>query len=606
MLPNDRNLTSGDPQQNLDSTVPDHSLGFRSVELMNYAQLLPWSCLAILLTAGLRTQMFFSTSGLSSDAGYLIWSNRLTAIMAIGFGLFSIWRLRQHPEPTSQLPELCLGAILLVPMAFINAALLIETDSILLISDAIITMIFVAFVFPHWSGLLVVTLPQLLVVAALAQQQAWAGDWLFAFMLTLGAVILALLGYSWRQRYTQRHRAALADRTRKIEALQAQAIEGAVAQERALNERNFSTLGRLAGGIAHDLNNILVPILGNASMLEEHAQTSSQKQQAREVMTAASRARSLTQQLGYFAARDNTKLETIEINSTLAELAPIVWRTLPQGVDITLRDSPKPVYLTVNRMALQDLVTNLLLDAGNATPIGGSVTLKVFPRVDLPVELAQPADQNYCAISIRDGAETLSGEEQSQLLNFNRMYVPERTRGLGLRSARVSAELLGGTLTIQDAVKGGNQFCLFLPTRDQNSPHQDVVNKHIHSAVAAEVLVVDDEPAVRNVSVQILERAGFVVRSCHSGEASLREIEGHLPDVIVMDLRMPGMGGRLAAEAIRKQSAKLPIIFCTGFAGDAQGWLQQMPNCALLQKPYEAKELIRTVRGLLHYEIAKD
>jgi len=73
-----------------------------------------------------------------------------------------------------------------------------------------------------------------------------------------------------------------------------------------------------------------------------------------------------------------------------------------------------------------------------------------------------------------------------------------------------------------------------------------------------------------------------------------------------MDLRMPGMGGRLAAKAIRKQYTKLPIIFCTGFAGDAQDWLSQMPNCALLQKPYEAKELIRTVKLLLRYELAQD
>jgi len=257
-------------------------------------------------------------------------------------------------------------------------------------------------------------------------------------------------------------------------------------------------------------------------------------------------------------------------------------------------------------MALQDLITNLLLDAGNATPIGSSVTITVYPDVDLPIELALPTGQSYCAISIRDGAETLSGEEQSQLLNLDRLYVPDRSRGLGLRSARVSAELLGGTLTLQNATNGGNQFCLFLPVSNPESSDQRADHQHLNSAVAAEVLVVDDEPTVRSVSVQLLERAGFVVRSCHSGEAALKEIEGHLPDAIIMDLRMPGMGGRLAAKAIRKQYTKLPIIFCTGFAGDAQDWLSQMPNCALLQKPYEAKELIRTVKLLLRYELAQD
>ena len=429
-----------------------------SVELMGFRKLLPWGSLAILLTVGLRTLTFDANPDLYTNATYLIWSNRCTAILAVGFGLFGFSRLRQATILGSQRAELWMGAVLLLCTGFMNAVLVIETDSPVLVKGPILTMIFVGFLFPHWIGLLVVSIPQLLVVTVLAQQNAWTTDWLFSVSLTFGGVLVAALGYYWRHNYTRRHRAKLTERSNRIEALQTEAIERAVAQERVLNERNLSTLGRLAGGIAHDLNNILVPILGNASMLEEQAQTSSQKQQAKEVMTAASRARNLTQQLSYFAVRDNTKLETIELNSTLAELAPIVWRTFPEGVDITISDNPEPVYLTLNRMTLQDLITNLLLDAGNATPMGGSVTITVFPLVDLPAELALPTDQEYCAISIKDGAKTLSGTEQSQLLDFSQMYASDSTRGLGLRSARISAELLGGALTLENAIKDGNQF----------------------------------------------------------------------------------------------------------------------------------------------------
>jgi len=592
----------------MDPTKPTAALltKSRSGDLIGYTKLVPWGCLAIVITAGLRTLVFDSDPSLYATSMYLIWFNRCIGVMGMAVGLLSLWRLRTGANLRSQKPELWLGGTLLACIAFINAALLIETGSNLHIAEGVLTMICMVFVFPRWIGILIVSVPQLLVVGLLALQNGWTQGWPAALFMTWCGAVIAILGYYVRQLYLQRHRAQLTERTRTIEALQAQAIERAVRQERALNERHLSTLGRLAGGIAHDLNNILVPILGNASMLEESAQTSSHKQQAKEVMIAASRARNLTQQLGFFAARDNSVQETIELNNTLAELAPIVWRALPQGVDILIRDNPEPVYLTLNRMTLQDLITNLLLDAGNATLVGGSVNLEVLTSAELPAEYRVATDQEFCVISIRDGAETLSADDKSQLLNSDRIEIPDRKRGLGLRSARASAELLGGVLTLGDANNRGNQFLLYLPRRAEGLSDHGVVDQRVSSAVATEVLVVDDEPAVRNVSVQLLQRAGFVVRSCHSGESALREIEGHLPDVIVMDLRMPGMGGRLAAEAIRNQYTKLPIVFCTGFAGDAQGWLEHLPNCALLQKPYETNELITVVKRLLHHEIAED
>lgn len=612
MSSNNRKTTLGDLHNDPDAGIAarqpalDYFFGTHSAELLSYMQILPWGCLGILLTLGLRLLTLDVDSGLYGTANYLIWFSGFTAVLAIGCGLFSAQRQRTDANLHSQQPELWMGEVLLICVAFINAASLIETSSTSMLAGSILTMVCVAFVFPRWSGVLTVSIPQLFVVAWLAQQSGWVQHWLLAFTLTLGSTLATLMGYYGRQTYIKRHRAQLAARNREIEALQTEAVERAVAQERALNERHLSTLGLLAGGIAHDLNNILVPILGNASMLEESVQTSSHKQQAKEVMLAASRARSLTQQLGSFAARDSSAQETLNLNGALAELAPIVWRALPQGVDIVIVDNPEPVYLTLNRRRLQDLITNLLLEAGNATLIGGSVSLKVFPLVDVPKELALVTDQEYCAISIRDGAKMLEGDEKNQLLDFDRINTPDRTRGLGLHNARESAELLGGALTLKNAEKGGNQFCLFLPRRAEDLADDYVLNQRINSAVATEVLIVDDEPAVRNVSVQLLQRSGFVVRSCHCGEAALREIEGHLPDVIVMDLRMPGMGGRLAAEAIREEYPRLPIVFCTGFAGDAHGWLEHMPNCALLQKPYETNELISTVKRLLQHEIAED
>lgn len=572
----------------------------RSVELIGYTRLFSWTCLVVFISAGVPTLMFDPAGSFYSTT--LVWLNRCTAGLAAVFGLFGLWRLSTGRNLHSQSPELWLGGSLLFCLAFNNAFLLVDTNESRHAGAAILTMICTAIVYPRWIGILVVSLPQVGVALWLAQKHSWAPNWLFAFSATFGGAFVAVLSFYGRRVYTLRHQALLAERASMIKALQTQSVEHAVVQERALNTRYLSTLGRLAGGIAHDLNNILVPILGNAAMLEESLQTSTHQQQAKEIMVAAGRARNLTKQLGYFAARDDEAQETLELNSTLAELAPIVWRALPQGIDILIKDNPHPVYLTLNRMKLQDLVTNLLLEAGNATLPGKSVSLKVFHEARLPAGFLADKNTNYCAIAIRDGAETLTNDEQIQLFDSANLNIGERTRGLGLRSARASAELLGGTLTVQSAESGGNQFCLFLPQRPRGNTDTQVPDQRISSGVATEVLVVDDEPAVRNVTAQLLKRAGFIVRSCESGETALTEIAGHLPDVIVMDLRMPGIGGRAAAESIRSNYARLPIVICTGYAGDAKGWLEQLPNCALLQKPYETAELIGAVKRLLQPE----
>lgn len=574
----------------------------RSVELIGYARIFPWSCLVVMLGSGLPTLLFDPAGSLYSEN--IVLANRATAILAMLFGLYGTWRLKNDRQQVSQQPELWLGAVVLGCVAFNNALLLIETEETRHVGAAILSMLCAAFIYPRLLGLLIITVPHLCVVMWLATQSQWSENWLFGFSATFGGVCVAFLSHFGARIYSRRYQALLAERTSMLDALKSDSIAHAVSQERALNERHLSTLGRLAGGIAHDLNNILVPILGNAAMLEESVETSDHKRQAKEVMLAAGRARSLSQQLSYFSTRHNAEPETLELNRTLNELTPIVWRALPQGIDIKVKDAPQPVYLELNRMTLQDLITNLLLDAGNATLPGGSVNMKAFPSAELPGEFSAIPGRNYCAIAIRDGGETLSIEKQTSILNADQLDTSER--GLGLRSARATAVSLGGGLTVQTAPSGGNQFCLFLPIRTEPQKVRGTPDARIISAVASEILVVDDEPAVRSVTVQLLQRAGFIVRDCDSGETALTEIARHLPDAIVMDLRMPGIGGRAATEAIRNRYSQLPILVCTGFAGDAQGWLSDLPNCALVQKPYETEDLISKVNQLLHRELAED
>lgn len=585
------------PQGTLLQPKADYSARISRAELDSYAKILPWSCGAVAMSMTLSPLFLDASSDLYTLN--LAISHGLTAVLALALTLMSARSLRFAADDNGR-TSIWLGGLLITAVAWNDAYVLFETGDGRHAGAGVLAMICTALVYPRLIGLLTIAIPQCAVVIWLGNKFSWEADWTFAFLTTLAGTIISLLSFYLRKLYSHQHHSMLAERAEFIEALKEQSVERALSQERVLTERNLATLGRLAGGIAHDLNNILVPILGNAAMLEESVHTSTHKRQSREIMRAATRARNLTQQLGYFSARGGTEFETLELNQLLTELCPIVWRTFPQGIDIELKAQDAPIFLRVNRIVLQDLITKLLIEAANAANPATSVTLTVLESHPLPDVFIAPADREFCVVSISDGAKPMSAAERKELFNPNRIG----GRGIGLLGARNDAEAFGAFLDIDSTTDGGNQFCLFLP---KQITHLKPISKKAsarNAAVAHEVLVVDDESAVRGVTSQLLQREGFVVRCCKSGEEALREVQRHLPDAIVMDLRMPGMGGRAAMEAIRAKNAHLPIVICTGFMGDAKGWIERQNNCALLQKPYDIPDLIKTVNLLLDPELA--
>ena len=303
----------------------------RCTELVTYARSFPWICLAIAIPAGLPVLMldtndsfFTSTIALCSSvtAGLLVLSS------IIGFRYLST-------DPKHQArSQIILGGLLLAVMAVSNAVLVIDSNDVRHTGFAIICMICAALLYPRLIGVLLLSLPQLGMLTWLASHANWESNWTFGFFLTLGGTMTAFLTFYLRQAYIRRHHALLAERDSYIVALQRESAERVLLQEQVLTERHLTTLGRLAGGVAHDLNNILVPIMGNAAMLEESVHTSTHKHQAREVLSAATRARNLTQQLDSFYVRDKGKFETLNLNRLLTDLCPIVWRTFPQGLSL--------------------------------------------------------------------------------------------------------------------------------------------------------------------------------------------------------------------------------------------------------------------------------
>jgi|GEM_PF-529748 len=573
------------------------------IDLSTYIRVFPWAAAATCIASASAVLLLDPDSAVYSQR--MVGYHTISTLIALVACIWGVYLYRRHPVSNAQ-PQLLLGIALIISLVFCNIVLLFDTNLPHFALGGAIVMLGTAMVYPRLGGVLLACVPQTLAMAWLCMQNHWSETWLIALFTTGGSAGAALLTYYTRHSYFSRYHALLAERADMIEKLKFQSANQVRAQDQALTERNLQSLSRLAGGVAHDLNNILVPILGNAAMLAESSQTSVQQRQSKEVVRAAQRARNLTQQLGYFAARDNSAPEVLELGQTLGELYPIVWRTFPQGVDINLHRPEQPVYLDVSRTKLQDVLTSLLLDAANASAPGDAVVMTITPNTSLPPHLAsgQQESGGYCEISISDSGKPLTTIDRSKLFSATPV-LSGHERGMGLSGILDNAAALNGFVEVGQTDSGRNLFCLFLPVKKMAEEREDTLTPQVSAGLANEILVVDDERAVRGVTTQLLERAGFVVRSCDSGEAALEEVARHLPDAVVMDLRMPGMGGQAAAEAIREHNSQLPIVICTGYSGDAQGWLAQMTNSALLQKPYDTSDLITMVKKLLNAELVK-
>ena len=557
----------------------------RSEEVAIFSRLFLWCCLAVVVVTALPALLIDPAKTQYSDL-IRYWNISLGAMAGL---CALLWVSTSHPNRARA--ALVLGGVLVSLIAFGSILLVYETQDPAHASAGMIAMLGVTLTYPRWFGVVAIVLPQWLAMLWLAATNNWADNWLLGLFLITAAAAVATLVFIARGQYFRRLRALYAERLAMHEALQQRSVEHAELLQRLLTEQKFTTLGRLAAGIAHDFNNMLVPIMGNAALLEETTTSASQQGQVQEIIRAAGRARRLTQQLGGFAGRGPSGIETYELNLEMSELVAFVWRAFPEHVEIEWQPAASEVYIKGNRTEIHQTLMNLLLSSGEAAPEGTNVLLAL--RSDVTEAVDEPEVQNMCCIEIIDQG------------------TPEETdhRAIAIAAAASAVRNWSGKLKIMPmpdrrpnaGSKTGTRISLYLPkaatplpavgtsTSVSDASHPDNV----------ELLVVDDEHAVRRVTVQLLRRSGYRVREVDSGEQALVAIAQAVPSLVIMDLRMPGMGGRAAIEAIRTEHPSMPIIVCTGYEGDAKDWLNQASQIETLLKPYAAKDLIELVRRSL-------
>ncbi|MGG5822964.1 response regulator [Falsiroseomonas sp. HW251] len=412
----------------------------------------------------------------------------------------------------------------------------------------------------------------------------------------------------------------LTRRTRELDAVNAELL-AEVAEHRATaaslrHAQKMEAVGQLAGGVAHDFNNILQAVSGGAALIRRHSRDPRVEHLASLVANAARRGEAVARRLLAFSRRGELRAEAVDPSELLAGLREVLAATLGPSIQVIV-DAPRDVPLVLaDRGQLETVLLNLSTNARDAMPGGGTLTLAIEtePPDDTERLATGPAlAAAHVRIVVLDTGTGMDAETLAHATEpFFTTKAQGRGTGLGLAMARDFAEGSGGALAIESAPGHGTRVALSLPVA-LPGPRQDAppytpsgrrAPPGTSPAVAPDVLLVDDEPIVREILARQLREEGYTVSEAPGGDAALAMLDrGAHVDLLVSDLAMPELDGIAVIREARQRRRGLPAILLTGFAGDtsmsvASGALGA-GAFALIRKPVSGAELAEQMAALL-------
>lgn len=357
----------------------------------------------------------------------------------------------------------------------------------------------------------------------------------------------------------------------------------------------LAALGQLAGGIAHNFNNLMTAVIGYADLLDEAPPGSTDHATSlAEIRAAARRATSISRRLLTFAAERQTSAERVDTTAAIQAACGLLTDLLRQDVVLRWKLFPGPLVVRMHLNELEQALIHLILNAQDALPDGGHIQLAVDVVSTLPDEAipaARSAPDGWVRISVTDDGYGVRSDVRARLLEpFFTTAMPDRV-GLGLSVVYGIVCQNGGALAWDFRPAQGARFDLFLPCEPPDSPR---------STRSALVLVVDDDEAIASLVKRTLERDGHTVLVAGNAEEAtpLLERGDLLIEAMVTDIALPGRSGRWLVEHARTSRPGLGVLFLTGYQHAIP--LAAMPhNSAVLMKPFELAALRDAVHDLL-------
>jgi two-component system cell cycle sensor histidine kinase/response regulator CckA len=372
--------------------------------------------------------------------------------------------------------------------------------------------------------------------------------------------------------------------------------------------QKMEAVGRLAGGVAHDFNNLLVGILGYSELLKKKlAEQSSLLRMAHEINFAAMRARDLTSRLLALSHRQLLQPAVLDLNALVRQCERLLRPIIGEDVRVVLRLDPKIGSVKADPAQLEQVILNLALNARDAMPRGGTLSLETGNvRVDAALARQHPGliPGAYVRLQVADTGHGIAPEVMPRI--FEPFFTTKelgKGSGLGLSTVYGVVKQSGGCVTVSSEPGNGAAFRIYLPRASELPDRKFPVPAAVTSSAGTEtILLVEDEAVVRDLVCEILRESGYNVLSAPTGPDAIKITAQHSNpiDLLITDVVMPEMSGPELVNTLRRARGEMRVLYMSGYTDDAVLVRQGLPEkCAFLRKPYTPLQFLQKVRETL-------
>ncbi len=370
------------------------------------------------------------------------------------------------------------------------------------------------------------------------------------------------------------------------------------AEERLRQSQRMDAVGQMAGGIAHDFNNLLQAIISYSEFISDAIDPESELQRdVNEVQKAAQRAADLTRQLLVFSRQDVSSPTLLNVPAVVLDSERFLQRTIGEDILLTCQVTVDPCCIVADASELEMLLINLAINARDAMPHGGALTIAVS-AVDLDADASRANELptgRYARIDVSDTGEGMSHDVASRA--FEPFFTTKETgrgTGLGLSMVYGIAKRCGGTASISSTVGAGTTVTLLIPlSSDHPSSESEASEAADRQEERRIVLLVDDQEGVRQSTTRILQTAGYDVISAQDAVAALDLYADAHIDILVTDVIMPRVSGRELADRLRADRPDLPVVFISGYSAQIISDRGNLPpSTVLVMKPFSPNEIL--------------